>query len=163
MTKAEYERILVVLERMREDVCRWYKRLAKDRKADENLLPQIPKWTAGNYKYEKVNAEKSISTLIMTLNDCFLKKIYIAITQSEPPLPTWNIIDRGIIAEINITEQLLESIMHLSETAKKSLFLPQNANTRHIIMVLEALWYYIAYNAIGKYRCNKQSMRTDLQ
>lgn len=112
MTEQEYNMILSTLQTMRNTVEVWCKNLASYGLATENALCYLPVWTAEPYyQYAAESAENRISTLVMTFNDCYLKKIYAILTKKDSPVSTWSILDRGIAEEVNVTWQLVDGIM----------------------------------------------------
>lgn len=112
MTQQEYNTIFSTLQTLRKIIEVWIEKLIAKGTATESSLCHLPDWTSdNNFQYNAKSAEKRISTLIMTFNDCYLKKVYTILTKSDPDVSTWSILDRGIVHEVNVTLQLVEGIM----------------------------------------------------
>ena len=112
MTQQEYNTIFSTLQTMRKAIEVWYKNLVSYGLATANSLCYLPNWAADPYyQYAAENAENRISTLTMTFNDCYLKKVYTILTKKDAPVFTWSILDRGIVEEVNVSLLLLDGIM----------------------------------------------------
>ena len=112
MTQEEYNTIFSTLQTLRKIIEVWIEKLIAKGMATESSLCHLPDWASdNNFQYNAKSAEKRISTLIMTFNDCYLKKVYTILTKSDPDVSTWSIVDRGIVHEVNVTLQLVEGIM----------------------------------------------------
>lgn len=112
MTQEEYNTIFSTLQTLRKIIEVWIEKLIAKGMATESSLCHLPDWASdNNFQYNAESAEKRISTLIMTFNDCYLKKVYTILTKSDPDVSTWSILDRGIVHEVNVTLQLVEGIM----------------------------------------------------
>lgn len=112
MTQQEYNTIFSTLQTLRKIIEVWIEKLIAKGMATESSLCHLPDWASdNNFQYNAESAEKRISTLIMTFNDCYLKKVYTILTKSDPDVSTWSILDRGIVHEVNVTLQLVEGIM----------------------------------------------------
>ncbi len=112
MTQQEYNTFFSTLQTLRKIIEVWIEKLISKGIATESSLCHLPDWATDiNYQYDAECAEKRISTLIMTFNDCYLKKVYTILTKSDPDVAAWSILDRGIVHEVNVTLQLVEGIM----------------------------------------------------
>lgn len=148
MTQQEYNTIFSTLQTMRNTIEVWYKNLVSYGLVTENALCYLPDWTAEPYyQYAAENAENRISTLVMTFNGCYLKKVYTILTKNDSPLSTWSILDRGIAEEVNITWQLVEGIMksHWADltVVLKTEPLQKDATTDQITSLLKQLCWLL--------------------
>ena len=154
MTEQEYAEILGLIQEMRNIAIAQYMKIgdADTLKELEGILPaDIEHWP---YVQERANRE--IQTLIVSLNDEYLKGLYLYHVKKEPTAPqsigAWNLITAINALEL-VVIGLKEEQRFINMKARNNL-LPQDADTGQILQKMKELCFNL--KMLCGYKKNKK-------